>query len=50
MRKSNGDPYMGARYHIAYILRGNMDMYNLPTVRAFSNKYIHKLRTQGILD
>lgn len=50
MRKSSGDPYMGARYHIAYILRGNMDMYNLPTVRAFSNKYIHKLRTQGILD
>ena len=50
MRKSNGDPYMGARYHIAYILRGNMDMYNLPSVRAFSNKYIHKLRTQGILD
>tara|TARA_X000001388_G_scaffold60273_1_gene45618 strand:+ start:264 stop:3395 length:3132 start_codon:yes stop_codon:yes gene_type:complete len=50
MRKSNGDTYMAARYHIAYILRGNMDMYNLPTIRAFSNKYIHKLRTQGILD
>ena len=50
MRKSNGDTYMATRYHIAYILRGNMDLYNLPTIRAFSNKYIHKLRTQGILD
>ena len=50
MRKSNGDTYMATRYHVAYILRGNMDLYNLPTIRAFSNKYIHKLRTQGILD
>ena len=50
MRKSGGDTYMATRYHVAYILRGNMDMYNLPTIRAFSNKYIHKLRTQGILD
>lgn len=50
MRKSNGDTYMATRYHVAYILRGNMDLYNLPTIRSFSNKYIHKLRTQGILD
>ena len=50
MRKSKGDTYMATRYHVAYILRGNMDLYNLPTIRAFSNKYIHKLRTQGILD
>ena len=50
MRKSNGDTYMATRYHVAYILRGDMDLYNLPTIRAFSNKYIHKLRTQGILD
>ena len=50
MRKSKGDSYMATRYHVAYILRGDMDLYNLPTIRAFSNKYIHKLRTQGILD
>ena len=50
MRKSKGDTYMATRYHVAYILRGDMDLYNLPTIRAFSNKYIHKLRTQGILD
>ena len=50
MRKSNGDTYMATRYHVAYILRGDMNLYNLPTIRAFSNKYIHKLRTQGILD
>jgi len=50
MKKSNGDLYMAARYHVAYILRGDMDLYNLPTVYAFSNKYIHKLRTQNILD
>ena len=50
MKKSNGDPYMAARYHVAYILRGDMDLYNLPTVYAFANKYIHKLRTQNILE
>ena len=50
MRKSKGDTYMATRYHVAYILRGDMDLYNLSTIRAFSNKYIHKLRTQGILD
>ena len=50
MKKSNGDPYMAARYHVAYILRGDMDLYTLPTVYAFSNKYIHKLRTQNILE
>ena len=49
-QKANGDPYMAARYHIAYILRGNMDLYNLPTINAFANKYIHKLRTQGVLE
>ena len=36
MKKSNGDPYMAARYHVAYILRGDMDLYNLPTVYALS--------------
>ena len=50
MKKSKGDPYMAARYHVAYILRGDMDLYNLPTVYAFANKYIHKLRTQNILE
>ena len=50
MKKSNGDPYMAARYHVAYILRGDMDLYNLPTVYAFASKYIHKLRTQNILE
>ena len=50
MQKSGGDPYMAARYHVAYILRGDMDLYNLPTVYAFANKYIHKLRTQNILE
>ncbi len=50
MKKSEGDPYMAARYHVAYILRGDMDLYYLPTVYAFSNKYIHKLRTQNILE
>tara|TARA_X000001388_G_scaffold18852_1_gene12218 strand:- start:4642 stop:7824 length:3183 start_codon:yes stop_codon:yes gene_type:complete len=49
-QKANGDPYMAARYHVAYILRGNMDLYNLPTINAFANKYIHKLRTQGVLE
>ena len=49
-QKANGDPYMAARYHIAYILRGDMDLYNLPTINAFANKYIHKLRTQGVLE
>ena len=27
-----------------------MDLYELPTINAFANKYIHKLRTQGVLD
>ena len=50
LRKAEGDLHLAARYHVAFVLRGNMDLYELPTINAFANKYIHKLRTQGVLD
>tara|TARA_X000001388_G_scaffold61866_1_gene47562 strand:- start:780 stop:3968 length:3189 start_codon:yes stop_codon:yes gene_type:complete len=50
LKKSEGDIHLAARYHVAYILRGDMDLYNLPSINAFANNYIQKLRTQGVLD
>ena len=50
LRKAEGDLHLAARYHVAFVLRGDMDLYQLPTINAFANKYIHKLRTQGVLD
>jgi len=49
LTKANGDLHLAARYHVANVLRGDMDKFNLPTINAFANQYIQKLRTQGVL-
>ena len=49
LAKANNDPHLAARYHVANILRGDMDLYALPTINAFANQYIQKLRTRGVL-
>ena len=50
MEASGGDEHLAVRFHAANILTGDMNNYQNPAVWDYGTKYIHNLRTQGVLD